>query len=118
MKHSKKQRTLGRTRRQRKALLNGLAIALIENGQIKTSLAKAKELRPNIEHLITFAKNDTVHSRRLVSSRLGVPKPVVLNKLFKEIAPKFKERNGGYVRIVKLGYTSPGREEAVISFVE
>ncbi len=118
MKHSTKQRTLGRTRRQRKALINGLMISLIENGKIKTSLAKAKEVRPNVEHLITFAKNDTVHSRRLVSSRLGLPKSIIINKLFKEIAPKFKERNGGYTRIVKLGYTSPGKEEAVIAFVE
>jgi large subunit ribosomal protein L17 len=99
-------------------LLRGLAVSLIRDGQIKTTLAKAKELQPNIERLITQAKKDSVQSRRLVSSALGEPKPVTMQKLFGEIAPKFKERNGGYTRVVKLGNTSPGREEAVISFVE
>jgi large subunit ribosomal protein L17 len=98
--------------------MRGLAVSLIRDGQIKTTAAKAKELQPTIERLITQAKKDTVASRRLVASRLGEPQAVTLNKLFGEIAPKFQERNGGYTRIVKLGATSPGREEAIISFVE
>ena len=118
MKHASKNRTLGRTRSQRTALLRGLIVSLIRDGQIKTTVAKAKEVQPRIERLVTIAKKDTPQSRRLVASRLGEPQTVTLNKLFKEIAPKFVERNGGYTRIVKLGATSPGRDEAIISFVE
>jgi large subunit ribosomal protein L17 len=99
-------------------LLRGLAVSLIRDGQIKTTLAKAKELQPTIEKLVTQAKRDTVHSRRLVSQRLGEPTSTTINKLFKDIAPKYAERPGGYTRVVKLGRTSPGRDEAVIAFVE
>lgn len=98
--------------------MRGLAVSLIRDGQIKTTLAKAKELQPNIERLVTHAKKDTVQSRRLVASNLGEPSAETLNKLFKDIAPKFVERNGGYTRVVKLGRTSPGRDEAIIAFVE
>ncbi len=118
MRHSTNTRKLSRTRSQRTALVRGLAISLIRDGQIKTTLAKAKELQPNIERLITHAKVDSVQSRRLVASNLGEPDNIVIKKFFTEIAPKFKDRNGGYTRIVKLGRTSPGREEAIISFVE
>ena len=118
MRHANNKRTLGRSRSQRTALVRGLAVSLIRDGQIKTTLAKAKELQPNIERLITHAKSDTVQSRRLVATRLGEPTTTVLNKLFKDIAPKFAERNGGYTRVVKLGRTSPGRDEAIIAFVE
>lgn len=118
MKHASKNRTLSRTRSQRTALLRGLIVSLIRDGQIKTTVAKAKELQPRIERLITIAKNDTVHARRIVSSRLGEPQATTINKLFKDVAPRFNERNGGYTRIVKLGRTSPGREEAIIAFVE
>ncbi len=118
MRHASKNRTLSRPRNQRTALLRGLAVSLIRDGQIKTTKAKAKELQPFVERLVTTAKNDTVANRRLVASRLGQPQAVTLQKLFTEIAPKFAERNGGYTRLVKLGATSPGREEAVISFVE
>lgn len=118
MRHSTNKRTLSRTRSQRTALLRGLAVSLVRDGQIKTTLAKAKELQPRIERLVTHAKTDSVQSRRLVASRLGEPQEVTIKKLFGEIAPKFKERNGGYTRIIKLGATSPGREEAIIAFVE
>ncbi len=118
MRHANKNRTLSRTRSQRTALLRGLSVSLIRDGQIKTTVAKAKELQPRIERLITIAKKDTVAARRTVASRLGEPQDVTINKLFSEIAPKFAERNGGYTRVVKLGRTSPGREEAVIAFVE
>ena len=118
MRHSNKNRTLSRPRNQRTALIRGLAVSLIRDGQIKTTFAKAKELQPRIEKLVTHAKTDSVASRRLVAARLGEPKDVTINELFGKIAPRFKERNGGYTRIVKLGNTSPGREEAIISFVE
>jgi len=118
MRHANNRRTLSRTRSQRTSLLRGLAVSLIRDGQIKTTLAKAKELQPDIEKLVTQAKKDSIQARRLVSSRLGEPQDKTLQKLFSDIAPKFKERNGGYTRIVKLGRTSPGREEAIISFVE
>lgn len=118
MRHANNKRTLGRTRSQRTALLRGLVVSLIRDGQIKTTLAKAKEMQPNVERLVTHAKSDTVQSRRLVASRLGEPQDVTIQKLFVDIAPKFKERNGGYTRIVKLGQTSPGRDEAIIAFVE
>jgi len=118
MKHGNKNRTLGRNRSQRTALLRGLTVSLIRDGQIKTTVAKAKEIQPQVERLITIAKKDSVSSRRLVASRLGEPQAVTITKLFGEIAPKFAERNGGYTRVVKLGRTSPGREEAIIAFVE
>lgn len=117
MRHASKTRTLSRPRSQRTALLRGLAVSLIRDGQIKTTQAKAKELQPNIERLITHAKNNTVQSRRLVATKLGEPNDAIINKLFTEIAPKFAERNGGYTRVVKLGRTSPGRDEAIIEFV-
>jgi large subunit ribosomal protein L17 len=117
MKHASKNRTLSRTRSQRTALLRGLCVSLIRDGQIQTSLAKAKELQPQIEKLITLAKRNTVSAKRLVASRLGEPKSETVNKLFTEIAPKFSSRNGGYTRIIKLDL-SQGRDEAVIAFVE
>jgi len=117
MKHSNSNRTLGRSRSQRTALMRGLAVSLIRDGQITTTLAKAKELQPQIERLVTHAKTDSVQARRLVASRLGEPTSSTITKLFSDVAPKFAERNGGYTRIVKLGQTS-GREEAVIAFVE
>lgn len=116
MQHSKKNRTLGRTRRGRAALLRGLAIALFEKGVITTTTAKAKELRPFAERLITYGKTNSVASRRQAASVLGEPKPVVIKHLFDEIAPKYAERAGGYTRIVKMG-RSEGRDEAVIELV-
>ncbi len=118
MRHENKNRTLGRTRSQRTSLLRGLAVSLIRDGQIKTTIAKAKELQPRVERLVTLAKKDTVAARRLVASRLGEPQAVTVQKLFTDIAPKFAERNGGYTRVIKLGKTTPGREEAIIAFVE
>jgi large subunit ribosomal protein L17 len=99
-------------------LVRGLAVSLIRDGQIKTTLAKAKELQPNIERLITHAKKDTISARRLVATNLGEPGDEVIKKFFTDIAPTFKERNGGYTRVIKLGRTSPGRDEAIIAFVE
>jgi large subunit ribosomal protein L17 len=116
MQHAKKNRTLGRSRSQRTALLRGLSVSLIRDGQITTTLAKAKEIQPTIERLVTHAKTDSVASRRHVASKLGEPQDVTIQKLFTEIAPRFAERNGGYTRVIKLGQTA-GRQEAVIEFV-
>ena len=117
MQHAKKNRTLSRTRRGRMALLRGLTINLIENGKITTTEAKAKELRPFVERLITYGKKGGVESRRQVTKKLGEPERAVIKKLFDEIAPTYKDRAGGYTRIIKLGMTSPGRQEAVIELV-
>ena len=116
MQHAKQNRTLGRPRRQRTALLRGLAISLIKQGQIKTTSAKAKELRPFAERLVTYAKSGTVADRRKVASVLGEPEAVVVKKLFDEIAANYKDRQGGYTRLIKMGQTS-GRDESVIEFV-
>lgn len=117
MNHGVKTRQLSRTRRGRTALLRGLAADLILKGQIKTTEAKAKELRPLAERLVTYGKRATVASRRLAASTLGEPQAAVIKKLFDELAPKYEGRQGGYTRIVKLGRTRAGRDEAVIEFV-
>ena len=117
MQHSKKKRTLSRPTRQRTALLRGLAVSLITEGKIKTTEAKAKELRPFTERLITYAKKGTVAARRDVATKLGEPKAAVVKKLFDEIAPQYAERSGGYTRVIKMGRTPAGRDEAVIELV-
>jgi ribosomal protein L17 len=117
MQHQTKNRTLSRTRRQRTALLRGLAADLITKGQVKTTLAKAKELRPFAERLITYGKQGTLASRRQAATALGEPQTTILTTLFDEVAPRFKDRSGGYTRIIKMGRTSAGRDEAVIELV-
>jgi len=118
MQHGNKNRTFGRVRSQRTALLRGLAISLIRDGKIKTTEAKAKELRPLIERLVTYGKKNTLSARRIVASRLGEPSIVIVKKIFDDIAPRFTARAGGYTRIIKMGPTPAGRREAVIEFVE
>ena len=118
MVHGNKNRTFNRSRSQRTALVRGLAVSLIENGKIKTTEAKAKELRPFVERLVTYGKANTVAARRIVASRLGEPSADVIKKVFEVIAPKFATRAGGYTRIIKAGRTLAGRDEAVIEFVE
>ena len=117
MRHKQQNRILGRTRRGRTALMRGLAISLINEGKIKTTEAKAKELRPFVERLVTYGKKDTVASRRAVASKLGEPKADVVKKLFDDIAKGYASREGGYTRIIKIGRTDAGRDEAVIEFV-
>lgn len=117
MRHHNQNRTFGRSRSQRAALMRGLALSLIEHGKIKTTEAKAKELRPYIERLITQAKGDTVAARRLVSSKLGEPATDAVKKLFTEIAKKYADRNGGYTRIIKVGEVTAGRRDAFIELV-
>lgn len=105
MPRIKNKRRFGRKKDQRRALLSSLARALVINGRIKTTEAKAKELRPYFEKLITRAKEDTVHNRRVLVSRLSED---TAKKLVKEIGPKYKDVNGGYTRIIK---TEPRQED-------
>ena len=101
MRHHNNVRKFGRNKNQRNALMKGLMLSLIAHGKIETTEAKAKELRPMIEKLITKANVGTLASNRLVISRLYNLKSEA-NKLINEIAPKYKGRNGGYTRITKL----------------
>ncbi len=117
MNHAKTSRKLSRTRRGRTALLRGLAADLIMKGKLRTTEAKAKELRPFAERLVTYGKKNTVASRRLAASTLGEPREAVLKKLFGEIAEKYQDRSGGYTRVIKMGRTPAGRDEAVIEFI-
>ncbi len=102
MRHRVKTKSFHRPKEQREHLFVNLACALIENGKIETTVEKAKVLRPFVEKLITLAKKQTVHSRRLLNSKLKDHKKTA-DKLFKEIAPLYAGRNGGYTRIYKLG---------------
>ncbi len=117
MKHHKSIRKFGRKRNVRKALICSLAISLVKYGKIETTEAKAKELRPYVEGLVTKAKVDTVANRRLVAARL-INQAAETTKLFTEIAPKFKNVPGGYTRITKLGARlSDAAPMAIIEFV-
>ncbi|HSH74967.1 MAG TPA: 50S ribosomal protein L17 [Longimicrobiales bacterium] len=101
MRHRKKGRQLSRTRSHRAATLRNLATSLFRHERIETTTAKAKELRPFAERLITLARRGDVHSRRL--ARQKIQDREVLGKLFDDIAPRYVERPGGYTRILKLG---------------
>ena len=117
MRHKKKGRKLGRKIGNRKALLMNLACQLITYKKIKTTDPKAKELRSFIEPLITLAKKNNLHSRRLVIKKL--PKKNIVRMLFEEIAPIFSERPGGYTRITKLGHRDNDRAPvSIIEFVD
>ena len=118
MKHHAAIRKLGRERNQRRALLRHLARALVLEENIETTLAKAKELRPFIERLVTLARRGGVAERRRVAREMG-GESVAVKKLFAEIAPRFSSRNGGYVRIVRTRIrTSDSAIMARILFVE
>jgi large subunit ribosomal protein L17 len=118
MRHNRHKFKLGVDPSHRKSLMRNLAIELIDHGKIKTTQAKCKALRPYVEKLVTAAKTDSVQARRLVLSKLD--NKAAMNKLFAEVAPKFKERNGGYTRIVKLadGRVGDASKMGYISFVE
>jgi large subunit ribosomal protein L17 len=102
MKHKIKGRKLNRNSSHRKALLRNLSIALIEKERIKTTVPKAKELRPFVEKIVTIAKVDSLANRKLVISILG--NVDITAKLFKIISPRVLNRNGGYTRIIKNGF--------------
>ncbi|MCE9517855.1 50S ribosomal protein L17 [Candidatus Nomurabacteria bacterium] len=117
MRHHSNVRKFGRTKNQRNALLKGLMLALIAHGRIETTEAKAKELRPSIEKLVTKANVGTLASRRLVISRL-YNLTAEANKLIDTIAPKYKDRTGGYTRITKLPRRAGDASKmAVIEFI-
>ena len=118
MRHQKKTVKLGRTQGHRNALLANLAVSLIEHGQIKTTVAKAKAMRPVVEKLVTKAKTGTLHARRMALADLRHNEGAV-RKLFTEIGPLNAERKGGYTRIVKLGMRrSDAAEMAIIEWVD
>jgi len=100
MRHGNNQRKFGREKTQRHALMRSLARNLIRDSKIRTTTAKAKELRPFIEKLITKAKAGTITSRRLINSRIQADD--MTKKLVNEIAPKYKSRAGGYTRIIRM----------------
>ena len=114
MRHRKSGRKLNRNSSHRKALFKNLAIALIEQDIIKTTLPKAKELRGFIEPLITMAKDDTVANRRHVFNKLRSDSAVA--KLFTEVSINAKDRKGGYTRIIKAGFR-PG-DKADMAYIE
>ncbi|PCH92283.1 50S ribosomal protein L17 [Candidatus Kaiserbacteria bacterium] len=117
MKHHKKKRSLGRVRKVRTALLRSLVRSLVIHERIETTIAKARELRPQIEKLITLAKKDTLASRRVMAARMGNDTQTT-KKIHDELAPRFKERPGGYTRISKLGtFEDVKRDKAIIEFV-
>ena len=102
MRHGSGYRKLNRTHEHRKAMFSNMAGSLIEHEQIKTTLPKAKDLRRVVEKLITLGKRGDLHARRLAASRLKQDAHVA--KLFDVLGPRYKERNGGYVRVLKAGF--------------
>ena len=117
MRHRKAGRKFNRNSPQRKALKKGLALSIIEHESIKTTLAKAKEIRGFLEPLVTLAKENTVANQRLAYARLQSKEAVA--KLFDELGPRFKDRPGGYLRVVKRGLRPGDKSPAAqIEFVK
>ena len=117
MRHAHGYRRLNRTHEHRKALFANMAGSLIEHEQIKTTLPKAKELRPVIEKLVTLGKRGDLHARRQAASQLKEDKDVA--KLFEILGPRYSERQGGYVRILKAGFRYGDMAPmAIIEFVD
>jgi len=116
MRHLVKGKKLGRNSAQRKALLRNLVTSFLEKERVRTTLAKAKATRPVAEKMITLAKKNTLHTRRLAMRY--VYKKDVVKKLFDDIGPRFIERPGGYTRIVKIGpRAGDGAEMAIIELI-
>ncbi len=117
MRHRKSGRKLNRTASHRKAMFANMAAALIEHEQIVTTLPKAKELRPIMDKLITLAKRGDLHARRQAISK--VRDKVMVGKLFETLGPRYDDRNGGYVRVMRAGYRyGDNAPRAVIEFVD
>ena len=114
MRHRKSGRQLNRNSSHRKAMFSNMANSLFDHEIIKTTLPKAKELRRIAEPLITMAKNDSVANRRLAFSRLR--DKAMVGKLFTELGPRYKERAGGYTRILKCGFRSG--DTAPMAYIE
>ena len=117
MRHARGYRRLNRTHEHRKALFANMAGSLIEHEQIKTTLPKAKELRPIVEKLITLGKRGDLHARRQAAAQLKEDKDVV--KLFEVLGPRYADRQGGYVRVLKAGFRYGDMAPmAIIEFVD
>ena len=117
MRHKVAGRLFGRTANQRKALLRGLVSSLFEHQRIETTVAKAKAIRGIAEKLVTFGKRGDLHAKRMVFSY--IPNRAIVAKLFSEIAPRFANRNGGYLRIVQTRQRINDRAPmAIIEFVD
>ncbi len=117
MRHGNSGRKLNRTASHRKAMFANMAASLIEHEQIVTTLPKAKELRPIVEKLVTLGKRGDLHARRQAISRIR--SDVLAKRLFDEIAPRYADRNGGYLRIMKAGFRhGDNAPMAVIEFVD
>jgi large subunit ribosomal protein L17 len=117
MRHGAAHRKLGRTTSHRTAMFANMAASLIKHEQITTTLPKAKELRPFVEKLVTLAKKGDLHARRQAISQVrDVPQ---VGKLFETLGPRYSERNGGYIRIMKAGFRhGDNAPMAVIEFVD
>lgn len=117
MNHNKAGRHFSRTANQRKALLRGLVTSLLEHQRITTTVAKAKAIKPITEKLVTLGKKNDLHSKRLVMSYVYTRSAAV--KLFSEIAPRFADKNGGYLQIIRTGSRLRDRAPmAIIQFVD
>lgn len=117
MRHGYARRKLGRTSAHRTALFANMSASLIKHEQIVTTLPKAKELRPFVEKLVTLAKRGDLHARRLAISKIRDVDQV--GKLFSTLGPRYKERNGGYIRVLKAGFRhGDNAPMAVIEFVD
>src|SRR5450759_5309939 len=117
MQHNRAGRKLGRTTAHRRALFRNQLASLLQHERITTTLHKAKDLRPLAEKMVTLGKRGGLHARRLALK--SVPESDVIQRLFDEIAPRFKERVGGYTRILKLGRRpGDGAEMAIIEFID
>ena len=117
MRHAKGYRRLNRTHEHRKALWANMAGSLIEHEQIKTTLPKAKELRPIVEKLITLAKKGDLHARR--QARAQLKEDQYVTKLFDVLGPRYTERKGGYIRVLKAGFRYGDMAPmAIIEFID
>ena len=117
MRHLKKGRKLNRTASHRKSLMSNMSCSLIKHKRIVTTEQKAKELRAYIERLVTYAKKDSLHGRRLIMKKIrGRLKKEISNILIHEIAPNYTDRNGGYTRIIKL--SNRKNDNANMSIIE
>lgn len=114
MRHRAKKHSFGRRPDARKALLRGLVDSIVEHGRIRTTVAKAKELRRHVEKAVTYGKKDSVHARRILAAKY--PNTKTVETIFNNISKRFANRPGGYTRIIKLG-TRPG-DQAEMAFIE
>ena len=117
MRHLKKGRKLNRTASHRKALMSNMACSLIKHKHITTTLPKAKEVQKYVERLVTYAKKNNVHGRRLILKKVkGSYKKEIANTLIHDIAPNYEGRSGGYTRIIKVGNRK--NDDAKVSILE